>query len=671
MRHHHVTPACWMTLVLALAAGATAFAGPQAAPPPKAAKTAPAAITPAAASGLDSILKELSTWNSGIESGAVWKLRDYVYARKDDPAGRGDCEAKLLAFLKSPATPIAKMTACRHLRIIAGDTAVPALQAMLADERGSDMALYVLEKIPGTAADKALIQALGTPAGPTRISIIAALGERRTVEAVPALAPLLKTPAFAAAAATALGAIGGDAASQALAPALAPATGASKAAVAAAMMQCAERALASKNDAGALKIYEAIFADSALPASTHRASALGRITAAGNGAQAALLAFLGGSDPGLQQAAAMKIKEVVRPDGIGQVCALVPRLPEATKVQVIAALGTYPKEQVLPTVLDAAKSDSATVRLAAMKALETVGDESAVTFLVEAAAKAKGPEQSAARAALGLLKGRAVDEKLLAMLSQNPPEELHGELLLAVADRRVYIAKPAVTAALASPSSRVRTQALRSLRSIGTPSDIPAVLDIVVKSEDEPERAEAEATVGALALKIVNTDNRSGMVRMRLNTEKNAAARVRLIGVLPLTGDAGALPVVRAALADGDADVYDAAVRALAAWPTSAARDDVFRLARDSRNETHRLLAIRALVRTISIDKHRDPAAAVADLRSAAGFSWRPEEQKLVLGALAQFPCRDALDLANGFLREASVKTEAEAAIVKINEKLK
>ena len=98
----------------------------------------------------------------------------------------------------------------------------------------------------------------------------------------------------------------------------------------------------------------------------------------------------------------------------------------------------------------------------------------------------------------------------------------------------------------------------------------------------------------------------------------------------------------------------------------------MFRLARDSRNETHRLLAIASSrADHYGLDKHREPAAAVADLRSAAGFSWRPEEQKLVLGALAQFPCRDALDLANGFLREPSVKTEAEAAIVKINEKLK
>jgi HEAT repeat protein len=669
MHHDHSTPArialgCALILV-AFAAAAGAVTGPQD-------KTAPAkAGARPAASGIDPILKELSVWNGGIESAAVWKLRDYVYARKDDAGGRAECEGKLLAFLKTTATPVAKMTACRHLRIIAGDTAVPALQAMLADERGSDLALYVLEKIPGAVADKALVHALGTLAGPTKVSIIAAIGERRQADAVPALSPLLKQTAFAGPAATALGAIGGDAASQALTGTLPGAAGELKATVAAALMRCAEQAVASKNDAAALRLYEAVFADPALPAPTHRAAALGRIAAAGTGAQSTLLEFLTGPDPGLQQAAVMRIKEVVPPDAIGQVCALMPRLPEPTRAQVVAALGGYPKERVLPAVLDAARNESAIVRLAALKALETVGDQSAVTFLLDVAAKSKGAEQAAARSALGLLKGRAVDERLLALLAQNPPEEINGELLLAVGERRVFTAKPVVAAALASASSRVRVQALRSIRSIGTPSDIPAVLDLVVRSADGPEQTEAETTTAALAQKIINSDSRSTFVKARLAEAKDPAARVRLIGVLSLIGDSSALPTLRTALAADDPDVYDAAVRALTAWPTAAARDDVFRLARDSRNETHRLLAIRALVRTITLDKHRDPAAAVADLRSAAGFSWRPEEQRLVLGALAQFPCRDALELARGFLREASVKPEAEAAIEKITERLK
>ena len=57
------------------------------------------AQAPVGAASIDGILKELSTYDGGIGSEAVWKLRDYVNARKDDAAGRAECEAKILQFL--------------------------------------------------------------------------------------------------------------------------------------------------------------------------------------------------------------------------------------------------------------------------------------------------------------------------------------------------------------------------------------------------------------------------------------------------------------------------------------------------------------------------------------------------------------------------------------------
>ncbi len=101
-------------------------------------------------------------------------------------------------------------------------------------------------------------------------------------------------------------------------------------------------------------------------------------------------------------------------------------------------------------------------------------------------------------------------------------------------------------------------------------------------------------------------------------------------------------------LASASPGDVDAAARALTAWPTVTARDDVLKLARDSKDETHRLLAIGGLVRLVGLEAYRRPEAAVADLKQASGLAWRPEERKLVLGALAAFPCRDALDLATG-----------------------
>jgi HEAT repeat protein len=619
---------------------------------------------------LDEILKEVSSYDGGIDSAALWKLRDYVYARKDDPAGRAQCERKLLQFLKTSATPVAKMAACRYLRVIGSDAAVPALQAMLSDPGAADMAIYALQQIPGGTAEKALLQSLSTTNPATRNAVIAALGARQAAAAVPALALLLQQPASAAPATLALGSIGGDAACKALVAAYQGATADLKAAVARSIMMCAEQQLAGKNASAALALYEPLASDRSLPVPVRKAATMGRIASAGSGAPAIVLDLLGGTDTDLQEAAIAKIADVVAPGAIAPVCSLLPRLPVPAQVQLLPVVARYPRDLVLSTVLEAARSSAVPVRIAALKALESTGDPASVPFLAETAASARGPEQAAARAALGALKGREVDEAILALLARQPPDDVAGELLLALADRRVYPAKPVVAGALTSTSLRVRTQALRALRTIGTPSDVPAVLDLLLKSTDETEQAEAETTIVGLTQKIAGSDRRSDVVTARLATVKTPEERVRLIKVLPQIGDSRALPILRAALAGDNPDVFDAAVRAFAAWPTSSARDDVLRLARDLRNETQRLLAIRALIRIIGLDKYRDPDSAVADLRLAAGFSWRPDEQKLVLGALAEFPCQDALDLAKGFLQEASVAAEAQVAIDNITEHL-
>lgn len=632
-------------------------------------------VTPAARAGvrpatLDGILKELAGYNGGVESAAVWKLRDYVYARKDDPAGRAECEAKILQFLRSPASQPAKVVASRHLRIIAGETAVPALAAMLADERTADLALYGLQPIPGAEATDALGRALAITNGSTRLGVIAALGERRDQAAIALLIPLLAEPASASAAATALGRIGGKEPASALASAYGSSTGALKPVLAAAMLAAAEPVVAAGDLAAGQPVFDTLAADTSLPVSVRRAAVLGRISTAGSGAPALVLEQLTQSDASIREAAMTTIPRVFGPDAIEPVCALLPKVPEAVQIQLLSVLSGYPGERVRPTVLQAAQSDQVSVRTAAMKALETVGDASVVPFLANAAALALNAEQTAARSALAGLKGRTVDDAIIELLRLDPPAAVQGELLLAAGARRIFLAKPLVAAALSSASEFVRIQALRAMRTIGTPSDVDAVLDVLLGTANETEREEAAKTAGELARMATAADWRSRAVRTRLTEETATEPRARLISLLPLIGDAASLPVLRTAGADPDPEVADAAVRALLAWPTADARDDIIGLARNSRNETHRLLALRGLVRVVRMDRYRNPQAAVADLKLAAELSWRPEEQKLVLGALAQFPCREALDLAAGFLREESTRAEAQAAMSTIKERM-
>ncbi len=612
---------------------------------------------------LEQILEDISSYDGGIESEALWKLRAYVYARADDPASRAECEMKLLDFLKTPATPFAKMAVCRHLRLIGSDKAVPILQSLLFDEALSDMALYALQQIPGAKADKALVQTLSAASGPAKISLIAAVGERESAEAVPELVSLLERTEFAGAAATALGNIGGAEAERSLAEAYPAAKGDHKSVVAAAMLKCAEKSLAAKNNSAAVRLYETLSADATIPVTLRKAAVMGRISAAGNRSAAILTDQLKGSDAEMQEAAISKIKEVIEPEAIGPLCELMPGLPENSQIKLLAVLAGYPKEHVLPAITQAARSNSSSIRIAAIKALELVGDHSVVPFLAEAAAKTSGLEQTAVRRTLGTMKGSAVDKAVLELLAQRPSDEIQEELIAAAAERQMFSAKSVIAGFLTSPSSGIRIQTLKALRVLGAPSDIPAVLNLLVETDSASERTETEITAAVLAQKASNPDDRSNYVKFRLATETQPEVLVRLIGTLPQIGDNSALPLLRRALQNNDADVFDAAVRALSSWPTSAAREDVFKLAQEVQNETHRLLAIRGLARIISLDKYRNPEAAVADLRQVAGFAWRPEEKRLVLGVLANFPCKDALSFAEDFLNEPLLKAEAESAI--------
>lgn len=628
------------------------------------------APAPGQAESLDQILAALASYDGGIDSTAVWKLRDYVYARKDDAAGRAECEAKLLAFLKTTATRPAKNAVSHHLRVIAGDTAVPALQAMLADDSLADNALYALQQIPGDVAGRALRQAVETTGGATRIAVIGALGWRKDAAAVPALTPLLQQPAYGPAAAAALGRIGSDAAAAALAGAYGGAGAAFKPVVAAAMLTAADSALAAGNKDGALRLYETVGGDAALPVPVRRSAAIGRVNASSTVATGLVLTMLGSSDPVQQEAAVSKITDVFGADAIGQVAALLPRLTPDVQIPVLAALATYPARPVLPAILQAARSNDVAVRIAAMRALESTGGASEVPLLLETASRTSGPEQAAARWTLGMLKGRAVDEAILGRLGQGPSEAIARELLLAIADRKIFSGKPAVVTAVASASPGTRVQALKTLRVIGTPSDVPALLDVLVKAADEVERSEVEQTVAALAQKTANPDGRAGAIRTRLGTETDPEAQARLIALLPRIGDRSTLPLLRTALDSRIPSVVDAAVAAITSWPTSAAQDDILRLARTSKNETHRLLAIRGFVASVGLDQYREPAAAVADLKLAADLASRPDERKLVLGALTRFPCKEAIDLASRYLRDASVKAEAQATVAAIQKRM-
>ena len=99
---------------------------------------------------------------------------------------------KLVSILKDPQGSLfAKAKSCQRLAVVGDDSAVPALAALLIDERLSHYARFALEPMPGAAADDALRGALGKVKGNLLVGVISSVALRRDKKSLDALAKLV------------------------------------------------------------------------------------------------------------------------------------------------------------------------------------------------------------------------------------------------------------------------------------------------------------------------------------------------------------------------------------------------------------------------------------------------------------------------------------------------
>lgn len=158
------------------------------------------------------------------------------------------------------STEFQKAKACMRAGELAKKEAVPALAALLADEKMAMYARYGLEPIKDSSADDALRAAMGKLKGNLQIGVINSIAKRRDAKAIPALAKLMygTDAEVARASASALGHVGGPAAMKELQAAMVKATGMVKMAVGDACLVCAERLLEDGKRDMAMTMYASL-----------------------------------------------------------------------------------------------------------------------------------------------------------------------------------------------------------------------------------------------------------------------------------------------------------------------------------------------------------------------------------------------------------------------------
>ena len=596
----------------------------------------------------------------------VWG-QDAVSAPRNDAAGNGEV-ARLVAVLQSDAAPFEKAKACQHLARIGTKDAVPALAALLADERLSTYARFGLEPIADPSVDAAFRAALETLHGDRLIGVIHSVGFRRDRDAVPALTRLAADPApeIASRALAALGEIATPEAVETLEQSLAGDAAAVRAAAADACLVGAERLLAQGKRDKSVRLYDAVRrAD--VPREPRVAATRGAILAREIGGVPLLLEQLKTGDEAMIDMALRVSRELPGSGATTSLVAELDRLPEELQVRLIRAIGDRQDAAALPSMRQRAAGGPEEVRSAAMCVLGQLGDASAVPILLEAALSAGSALGQTAQESLKKLPGSAVDEAILAKLEQADPAT-RVVLLGLVGRLAITGAVPAVLRAADAPEEPVRLAAIAALGRIIGLKELAILTDRLLQARSPQETAAVEEALKIAIPRMPDPDACVGILSERL-PDAPIASKCFVIELIGSIGGEPALAVVAAAAGDSNEDLQDAATRALGTWKDATAAPELLKLAKTLPSEKFRVRTLRGYLRIAQQMKLSDEQK-LAMCDEALAAAQRDEERRLALNVLSHVPSAKALSRVTPHLASPSLAEDAATAALAISEKI-
>lgn len=627
---------------------------------------------------LAAMLPDMSSDDLGKRGGAqnAWEK---IVLRASRPGAEAERAGVVAAMLPAVGNaPLeARLWLLKMLEWSARAEAVPTLSAQLSnsDAQISERARRALANNQAPEAGAALLQALNRATAPAqKAALINALGFRRETAAIPALKAALGNTdeAVASQAVRALANMDRPAAAQALlgfkpVGALAPL-------VSVELIDAAARVRTSDPKTSAA-IFEAV--NRSGPPNLKAAALRGLVQVRGAAALPLVLQAL--RNPATSARAARLTLLMPGANAAKALAAALPKLPAEAQVFVLPALAErapLDRDPSLSTAISTLLNNAATsgeVRAAASRALGELGGASDLPALLKLAA-VEGPAREGARSALGRLgaarrDGAAIEARLADVASGEVKmdEATRVEAVQALSARRATVGLPIFVKLLDDGAAKVKTEAARALGENGGVAQVPVLAAWMARSGDSATGERALQTIfgrvdkaqvaPAGLLQVLDAPNLQPNVR---------ASTFKLLGQL---GASAGFERVRLATGDADEGVRDAAIRALADWPSVEAVPSLMQLARDAPKPVYQVLALRGVARLAP--NAGDDAAKVALLRDALGVAKRGEEKQLMLAALSNVRTAGSIEVAQGLLGDAGLRDEAASTILKIAREMK
>jgi HEAT repeat protein len=345
-----------------------------------------------------------------------------------------------------------------------------------------------------------------------------------------------------------------------------------------------------------------------------------------------------------------------------------PKVSAAGQVRLLSALADRGDAAAAALAMKTAKSGEGEVKVSAILALGKLGDGSAVTVLAESAANGQGEEQAVARRSLYSLRGASVDPAIVAALGSTSGK-VKAELIVATGERGTEGSADALVKAIQDTDPDVHREALKALKNVAGPAQVAGLVGFVVNASSAADRRDGAQTL-AVALKRSQAAQFEVLLSAYSKTTA-VPAKVSLLEVMGQTSNDQALPAVRMALKDSNPEIARGAVLALTDWADAAPMPDLLGLAKNDAAGALQVLALRGYLKLVGLPSERPASESARLLAEAMPLAKQTAEKRTVLSLVGNYPCPEALRVAEASTSDDAVAKEAKAAVDKINQALK
>ncbi|MDR0327016.1 MAG: HEAT repeat domain-containing protein [Planctomycetaceae bacterium] len=582
-----------------------------------------------------------------------------------------------------------KMLAAKRLGLYGTKAAVPVLVPRLDNDQDGFYVRYALETIPGAEVDAALCEALKTNKKPGVLSgILTTLGVRGNSNSAAAVKPFLthenaevKKAAGYAYALTA--GKDGDAffINGQLDPLLADSG-----------FLFAEQYRHQGNTAQAVKIYEALASTNIKEYQKMSAIYQSSLTL---GLKSADLLFqqLAPGLPRKQFEVGLKAGQELPADRGGTVAKVLDKqfyaqTDQLRRAKMVLALGNRldkeSKAVVLPSIIELAKGKfptvsgipagtdktvSVAVRVAAIEALQNIGDASAVGALIEAANQTEEKSVAdAARNTLATVPGKEVDDAICKLLEGNNPAVRVTAIKL-VAERRIFSAASILINAIGDSNADVSGAAVAALGEISGIEDLPKLVGLLRQASSDEE---AQKILNVLKSACTRFPQDAAATEVAKALEGSSTKlKTQLLELLMEIAGQKSLDIVNGFAWSDDAEMRDQATRILGRWRSPQDLDIVaaacLRLAKESEEyKVRNLSSYIRLARQFSMPEERrfSMCQEVLDLAD------RDEVRVMIFPVYERLDSVAALEKAAAHLDNPALQERAAEAAVVIGKKL-